>query len=296
MRAAQQFISDIAEYISIPEIYLDIRELIKQPDTEISDYVKLIENDSMLSLRIIRMANSEFFGFARKVEDLKHAINLIGIIQLQDLLLSSLCMRSFISIPDQVLNLKAFWSYSTQCGIAARVIAQHSFAPILNHFFTLGLLHEIGHAAMYSKAPDLCLRAFEDSTTQDRPVSELEREYLGFDYCESGNLLMQLWHLPEVYQQVASYHLDPSQANKKFQYETQVIHLAHTICQNPVIEQHQALISSSREQFPQLQRLPVNIDKIILNEIEEHTDAVLTLLWPIMSPGFAVDDGLFSHE
>ena len=296
MNAARQFISDIAENVSIPEIYLDIRKLIKQPETEINDYVRLIENDSMLTLRIIRMANSQFFGYARKVENLNHAINLIGVIQLQDLLLSSLCMRTFTSIPEQVLNLNAFWSYSTRCGIAARVIAQHSFAPILNHFFTLGLLHEIGHAAMYSKAPELCLTALEESQSQGRPLAELEREYLGFDYCESGSLLMQLWHLPEVYQQVASHHLDPQQADDKFQYEAQVIHLAHTICQDPVNGKHQQLISTSRDSFSQLQRLPANIDSIIIGEIKEHTDAVLNMLWPVMSPYEPVDDGLLIHE
>lgn len=296
MNAARKFVSDIAENVSIPEIYLDIRELIKQPDAEIKDYVQLIEKDSMLSLRVIRMANSEFFGFSRKAGNLNQAINLIGVIQLQDLLLSNLCMRTFSSIPEQVLNLKAFWSYSTQCGIAARVIAQHSLAPILNHFFTLGLLHEIGHAAMYSKEPDQCLRALEDSQTQDRPVDELEREYLGFDYCEAGSLLMQLWHLPEVYQQVASYHIDPQQADKKFQYESQVIHLAHTICQDPVVGKHQQLIEKSCDEFSQLQRLPSNIDKIIIGEIEEHTDSVLTMLWPVGTPDSPLEDGWLLDE
>lgn len=296
MKAARKFISDIAENISIPDIYLDIRQLIEQPDSQISDYVELIEKDSMLTVRIMRIANSEFFGFSRKADNLKQAINLVGVIQIQDLLLSSLCMRSFLSIPQQVLNLKAFWTYSIHCGIAARVIAQHSFAPILNHFFTLGLLHEIGHAAMYSKAPDQCLRALDDSLSQNRPIQELEREYLGYDYCETGSLLMQLWRLPEVYQQVAHYHLEPLQADKDYQYETQVIHLAHTICQNAVIGAHQELISQCVETYPQLARLPASIDRIVINEIDEHTDAVLSMLWPAGSPDFPPDDSISIDE
>ena len=296
MKAARQFISDIAEHISIPEIYLDIRELIRQPEAEIPDYVKLVEKDSMLSLRVIRMANSEFFGFARKAGNLQQAINLTGVIQLQDLLLSSLCMRTFSSIPSQILNLKEFWSYSTRCGIAARVIAQHSYAPILNHFFTLGLLHEIGHAAMYTRFPDECLSALQDSQSQHRSVEQLEREYLDFDDCEAGSMLMQLWHLPEVYQQVARYHLDPGSADKNFKYETQVIHLAHTICQDPVPGIHQDLISSSREHHQQLQRLPSNIDKIIIDEIKQHTDTVLAILWPMGSLNTPPSDGIFDDE
>ncbi len=296
MNAAQKFIGDLAESVSMPKIYLDIRQFIKQPDASINDYVELIQNDSMLTNRILRIANSDFFGFSRKVETLNQALNLIGIIQLHDLLLSSLCMRTFSAIPTQVLNLKAFWHYSTQCGIAARIIAQHSFAPICNHYFTLGLMHEIGHAAMYSKMPDLSLQALEDSKTQNQPVQQLEDDYFGFNYTQAGNALMQLWHLPDVYQQVASFHLTPELADKNCQYEVQIIHLAHSICQNPVLKVHQELITSIRENVPQLINLPSNIDKIIIEELKTHTDTVLNILWPDSSQEILLEDGLLNDE
>lgn len=296
MRAAQIYIGDLAESVSMPKIYLDIRKLIKQPQASINDYVKLIQNDSMLTNRILHIANSNFFGFSRKIESLSQALNLIGIIQLHDLLLSSLCMRTFSAIPTQVLNLKAFWRYSTQGGIAARIIAQHSFAPISNHYFTLGLMHEIGHAAMYSKTPELSLQALEDSQIQNLPLQQLENDYFGFDYTQAGNALMQLWHLPEVYQQVASFHLNPELADKNCQYEVQIIHLAHTICQNPVLNVHQELINSTRENVPQLKNLPSNIDYIIIQELKIHTDTVLNILWPDSNQQILLEDGLLNDE
>ena len=296
MKVAQQFIANLAENVSMPKIYLDIRQLIKQPTASINDYVELIREDSILSSRILRIANSDFFGFSRKVETLTQALNLIGIIQLHDLLLSSLCMRTFSSIPTEVLNLKAFWHYSTQCGIASRIIAQYSFAPISNHYFTLGLMHEIGHAAMYSKYPELSFKALEDSQHQNRALQELENEYFDFDYTEAGNALMQLWHLPSVYQQVASYHLTPEQASAHCQHEVQIVHLAHTICQNPVSNEHQQIISSIRENVTQLNSLPANIDDIIIKELEEHTDTVLNILWPDIDPKIILEDGLLNDE
>jgi HD-like signal output (HDOD) protein len=297
MKAAREFISDMAESISMPVIYLDIRKLILQADSSIQDYVSLIEHDSMLSIRIMRIANSEFFGFSRKVENLNQALNLIGIIQLHDLLLSSLCMRSFSSIPEQILNPKAFWHYSIQCGIAARVIAQHSFSPISNHYFSLGLMHEIGHAAMYCKAPELSLRALEESQTQNRSIQQLEQEIFNFDYGQIGLTLMKLWHLPDVYQQVASLHMSPEMADKNCQFEVQLIHLAHTICQNPVVNEHQALITRSREAFQQLKHLPDNIDKIIIQEIDAHTDNILSMLWPFADEQTTeIENGLLKDE
>ena len=107
---------------------------------------------------------------------------------------------------------------------------------------------------------------------------------------------MQLWHLPSVYQQVASYHLNPELASEHCQYEVQIVHLAHTICQNPVTNEHQQVISNLRENIPQLKNLPANVDNIIIKELEEHTDTVLNILWPDVNQQILLEDGLLNDE
>ena len=264
----------------MPEVYLKIRRLIRNQDARIIDFVKVIETDSTLSVRVIRMANSEYFGFSRNVENLHQAIDLIGIMQLHDFLLSSLALRTFSSIPEPIINLSAFWGYGVECGITASTIARYSSMPASNYFFTLGLLHEIGHIVMYLKSPELSLQALDASQTQEFTVTDLEREYIGFDYGELGAALMRLWNLPEVYQQVATCHLQPQLADEAYQNEVQIIHLAHSLCQNQVAAQRREIISSQVESYPQLRQLPEDIDNIILNEVNAHAKSVLSILWP----------------
>ncbi|MCP4391542.1 MAG: HDOD domain-containing protein, partial [Gammaproteobacteria bacterium] len=227
MKAAREFVSDMAEHISMPEVYVDIRKLLLNSSTTIDDFVEVVESDSMLAVRVMRMAQSQYFGFPRSCENLHQAISLIGLMQLHDLMLGSLCMRTFSAIPEEVLNLKAFWRYNVQCGIAARTIGQFSKTDSHHVFFTLGLLHEIGHAAMFLKQPEASLRALDDSLSEQRSLAEAEQEYLGFDYGQVGSEMMQLWHLPPVYQQVAACHLEPDLADQEFQPAVNVVHLAH---------------------------------------------------------------------
>jgi HD-like signal output (HDOD) protein len=280
MITAYEFISDMAEYISMPEIYLDIRRLIEKKDARIEDFVKIIETDSMLSVRVYRMANSEFFGFPRKATNLYQAIDMIGVEQLHDTLLCSLCLRTFSSIPEQILNLKAFWHYGVECGIAASTIARHSSNPSSSHYFTLGLLHEVGHAVLYLKSPELSIQVLDDAQTQECTVTDLERVNLGFDYSKVGAAVMHLWHLPEVYKQVAAHHLQPQQADIGYRQDVRIIHLAHAVCQNPVPSQQREIISSLAEDSPELSNLPSNIDTLIQAEISAHADSILNILWP----------------
>jgi len=280
MKAAREFIADMAEQISMPDVYREIQQLIKQQKLNITDYLDVLEKDSVLSTRLIRIANSRYFGFPGRVEDLYQALSMIGIMQLHDLMLTSLSLRTLASVPQQIFNLEAFWKYSVQCGIAARTIAQYSQIFPINPYFTLGLLHEIGHAAMFFKQPELSLQAVDKSKQQDCCVTGIEQEYLGFDYTQAGTALMQLWHLPELYQQITMFHLHPEQADKAHRQATQIIHLAHMICQDPVPDKHQSLFKKLTENDKQLKKLPSDIEEIIIKEITANTDTVLHILWP----------------
>ena len=142
---------------------------------------------------------------------------------------------------------------------------------------------------MYLKSPELCFQALDATQAEDSTLTDIEREYIGFDYTELGAALMQLWRLPEVYQQVASYHLQPQLADETYRREVQIIHLAHALCDNPVPAQRREIISSIAESNPVLKKLPADIDNIVLDEINAHADSLLSILWPrgaqTLSPG-----------
>lgn len=278
MKFTQEFICDLAEKISMPDIYQKIRNLMGNPQAKIEDYEKLIKTDSMLSIRIIRIANSEFFGFNRQAKDLYEAISLIGIIQLHDLLLSSLCMRIFYNIPEHLLSFDNFWQHSVKCGIASRRIARLCRLPANNRYFSLGLLLNIGHAVMFIKAPDLTLTALQQSQDLNQPIAEIEREYFGFDHCQLGVELLRQWHLPEVYQQVIGHHLSPEQSHADFRTATEIVHCAYRFCEQSndnATNVHR--LSETNQLFSQF---PENFAEIISNDIKSNTDNVLEMLRP----------------
>ncbi len=278
MKAEHEFICDLAEKISMPDVYLEIRGLMENPGAKIGDYVDLVQADSILAIRIIRIANSKFFGFNRKADDLYDAISLIGVIQLHDLILCSLCMRTFYNIPEQVLNYKSFWLHGVKCGIVSRSIATICRLPACNRYFALGLLLEIGHAAMFVKTPELALTALLESQEQKRPIDKVEREYFGFDYCQLGSALLHQWHLPEVYTHSIEHHLYPEQAKKLFQGGTIILNLVHQFCEDPgYFNRHASQLLVSHQQRA---AIPDDFEKVIVAEVANNVDQVFAMLCP----------------
>jgi HD-like signal output (HDOD) protein len=278
MQAAQEFLCDLAEKISMPDIYHKIRALMINPQAKVEDYEKLVNTDSMLAIRVMRISNSEFFGFDRKAQDLYQAISLIGVIQLHDLLLSSLCMRTFYSIPEPLFNFYDFWRHGTKCGIASRRIAQLCRIPASNRFFTLGLLLKIGQAAMFIKAPDLTLTVMQQSQDQRQPIDRIEREHFGFDYCQVGAALMRQWHLPDVYPQILEHHLQPSHSKSNFRDAAEIVGLASLLCDKS--KPDNSGIQEKLLKYNLFNQLPKNFEEIIINEINNNVDNVFELLSP----------------
>ena len=286
MKTEQEYICDLAEKISMPDVYLKIRYLMGNPSTKIEDYVALLQADSILAIRIIRIANSHYFGFNRKADDLYDAISLIGIMQLHDLMLSSLCMRTFSNIPEQVLNFNSFWLHGVKCGIVSRSIARICRLPTYNRFFTLGLLLEIGHAAMFVKTPELALTALLESQKQKRSIDKVEQEYFGFNYCQLGTALLHQWHLPEVYTHSIEHHLYPENAKKVFQTSTIILNLAHHYFDDP--GNFTAYANRALAGHIQRTELPSGFEELIAAEVVNNTDQVFAMLCPPKLNGMAM--------
>lgn len=283
MKASQIFVAEIAEQISLPDAYYDIRQLIEQRDSSIQDFVDVIEQDRMLSIRLQRIAESTYFGFPSSKPSLYQTVSLIGTMQLHDIVLNCICLRTFTTIPRQIFDMHAFWSYSVGCAIACRTIAQHGQLFPINPFFTLGLLHEIGHALMYLRKPDLSAEALQLASANHRSLISSEQQLFGFDYTEVGSMLMKQWRLPERFQQINAFHLQPELADEAHHTAVNVVNLAHQICDNPRPGENQSLVAEARERDPELRRLPDNISDIIIKEIQANSDEVLAILWPPQS-------------
>lgn len=288
MQAAREFVSDVAELVSMPEVYVSIRQLLLRSDTRIDDFVAVVEQDSALSVRVMRMAGSDYFGLPRPCDNLYQAISLIGLVQLHDLMLGSLCIRSFSAVPPELFNLRRFWRYCVRCGIAARTIGQYCRGDGHFVFFTLGLLHEIGHAAMFLKAPDSASELLLQSFEQGRDLAELEHEHFGFDYRDIGRELASIWHLPPVYAEVTAHHLDPAAAESRYRPAVDVIYLAHQLCAEPE-DFSRERVARATTGFERFAALPENIGDILGSEVDAHCDDILDLLWPWdggVHPGF----------
>ncbi len=219
---------DIPALACLPEILGELNSALSNPSSTMADFGEIIENDSSLTARILKVANSSFFGFPSKIETIPQAITLIGTQEVRDLVFATKVIRTFPGVPEDLVDMKSFWEHSLACGLAAKVLAIQKRMPYPEQFFVAGLLHDIGRLILFLKIPEASREVLAFCCEHEMPLLDGERKLLGFDHADVGGELMKLWQIPTPIFYGVRYHHQPMSADI-YPVEAAIIHVADII-------------------------------------------------------------------
>jgi len=230
MTSTLQKILVSAKLISLPEIYLKLKGLIDDPESTMAEVALLVGRDPGMSVRFLRLVNSPLNRRSNKIETVAHAVSLLGSQQVHDIVLSASIAKAFDGMLSDVMNMKQFWQRSIYCAVTARQLARQCDEMETERLFVIGLLHDIGHLFMYLEVPEQAQAAILKARDEQRPLYQVERDLLGFDYAYLAGQVMKDWDLPKSIQVPVTCHPEPSQANH-FVEEAALLHLASLLVQ-----------------------------------------------------------------
>ncbi len=221
-------LNQVTELISLPEIYHQIRDLMTDPTADIHDFARIIRLDANLSAKLLRLVNSAYYGLSDPVDDISRAVNLLGTQQLYNMVLGLSVVSSLSpqQIPADITDVKSLWRSNLLCGNLSQLLAEQLKIKPADRLFIVGLLHNIGHMVLYANFPDLARQAIDRAEQQNLTIHEAELQIQGCHYGDIGAMLMELWQLPEDFQQLVRYQPTPSLAPENW-VETALLHIAH---------------------------------------------------------------------
>ena len=202
----ETIVARVGTLASLPNIYFQVDKAINHPASTTARIGTILSYDQALCARLLRIANSAFYGFSRRVEGIDDAVRIIGTRQLHDLVLATVVMSQFKGIDSHLVSMPSFWRHSLACGIAARAVARLRREPNIERFFVAGLLHDIGSLAMYQMLPERSQLALERHRDGDKPLDETERMVFGCDHAAVGAALMTSWTLPAFFRDSTANH------------------------------------------------------------------------------------------
>ena len=193
----KEIVDKVKDLLPMPEVSLAITRRMADDDCSISDVAEILQTDPVLSAKLLRIANSPFYSYPGKVEDLNRAVMLVGMNGLRELVWACESIQQFSRSGLSPQKLDQFWQHSLFTGMAAKTLAvkcKHSFAERL---FLTGLLHDIGLLVMFSAIPTQMNWVWDVAIQQGRSIHMCERQELGLDHFEVGAEFLKQWQIPE---------------------------------------------------------------------------------------------------
>lgn len=226
-------IEKLGDLPTLPHVVQRLAAMIGRPTVSTEEIGSIIEKDQVLAAKVLRLANSPFYGFPSRIGSVTHAVIVLGFNVVKGL---TLCASALSIMKDA--GMDQLWRHSLGVAITANLLATRMEIKNPEELFVSGLLHDIGKVVLYVKWPDVGDR-IKDALKANggRSLFDVEQELTGLSHADIGGCLANAWHLPVALREPICYHHDPSLA-KEAVVQTAIVHVADILvkglaCGNP---------------------------------------------------------------
>ena len=283
-RSKEELLSMVDRMPAFPASVHRIIQLTSDVNCQARDLVRVIDTDPVLTMRILRVANSAYFGLQMKINSVQHAVVYIGLNSVKHLALATAAIGSLPKESTEGFDADAFLKHSLAVGVITRRLSKRvgGMSKSEGDEFVGGLLHDIGKVLFAHFEAEALAEATLLSKTEGIPVYEAERRILGVDHAEMGAMLAQHWGFPDALCYAIREHHEPIDSEEAPPLRD-CIFLASYISERRQAEAAAAELGQVID-YPEppdfiLRRFGVTIDQLIeqLGDLEEELERVLVL-------------------
>jgi HD-like signal output (HDOD) protein len=196
---------------SLPAAAMAIVRETEHPSASARTIAQYVAQDQALAARILRLANSSYYGLSRQVMDVSDAVVILGMRCIRNLCMVASTYPWVVNPSNgYAFGPKEIWTHSFAVGVGAQIVADRSGVGQRDQALTAGLMHNLGKMALgvWHEKDMPTVMALAGSANMTAEAAE--RHILGYSHCEVGRHMAEAWNLPKPLVEVMGYHHDPN--------------------------------------------------------------------------------------
>ena len=221
---------------SLPTVVQEVQRALRDPNSGMRDIARVLMADPPLAGRVLRIANSAYYGLQVKVVDVSHAVTILGQDTLQSIVLQIATERLFANV-QPCLDFKPsdLWAHSVLTAeVAGSAPASFYRGMHRAEVHSTGLLHDIGSFVMFEHIREEFAACRKEARERGLPDWEMENRRFGSHHGHVGELIARRWSLPRLAVQAIARHHDPKVAESEdtvVPWIAAANHIAHHVVQ-----------------------------------------------------------------
>ena len=206
---------------ALPDAMVELLGIANDPTVSFTKLSSVIGRDQALTLRMLAVANSPYYGCSRRIDSVRGAVAVLGTRQVQNIASAMALAPAFES--DHGPRL---WQHGLTTAVWTKHVVRALGIPPLDYVFTAGLLHDIGVVLLLGYAPEVERACLDQAEAENRPLEEIESEHLGTDHAHLGARACTSWKLPERLTELVALHHERHESDG---LDLKVLHAANAL-------------------------------------------------------------------
>lgn len=229
-RRLQALVQQVRDLPALPEAAVKVMRLADDPRASAADVARVLSADQAMTARILKLANSAFYGASRRVATVTEAVVLLGLRTVRNMTMALSCQDMLDkSLPGYAMGAGDLWRHSFCSAYAAQCLARRAHYRAAEEAFVGGLLHDVGKVVLNIYLQTEWRKVSQIAVRAHLPFMDAERAVLGFDHAEAGARVLEKWNLPLPLIDCVRFHHDPlSQPEPSLL--TALVHIADVQC------------------------------------------------------------------
>ena len=217
----------IQDIPTLPNVVYHLTRLMENPATSALQVSEVISRDQALTAKVLKLVNSAYYGFPRKINTVSQAVVILGYNNIRNLVFTTSVFDVVVKPngSEPLFNKVKFWEHSLGCAASAKIITKKMGFKKTEETFIAGLLHDLGKIVLYHFLEGESAEVLMVAAERDLLLIEAEQEVLGINHTYAGKLLADKWNLPRDITAAISFHHNPLPAGDNFRL-CSIIHLA----------------------------------------------------------------------
>lgn len=209
----QDLIKNNLSIPTLPDVVLRINQMMEDPDAGTAEIGGLVSQDAPLAAKVLRIANSAYYGLAGECRSTSHASTVLGIKVLKNIVTQVAVINEFEHLEgNQHFDLQELWNHSGftahLCSkLAERCSVLRAFTP--EEMYVCGLLHDVGKVVLLQGLGPRYLELARIAVEKDHSLYQIERHALGFSHTDVGAMVAHRWGLPDQIAKAIQFHHGP---------------------------------------------------------------------------------------
>jgi len=184
---------------AFPQSVTKVLELSADINCEPKALVEVIEYDPVMTVKMLTLVNSAYFGLRSHVRSINHALVYLGMNTVKNMAMSIAAIGMMNKFDIGHLNTKSFLMHSVLVGVLARRIGELYPTEGIDDsdYFIAGLLHDFGKLVLIEYKQESYAHVLQKAKEEQLSLAQVEKDMLGANHAEVGGMLAEYWGLPE---------------------------------------------------------------------------------------------------